>query len=44
MECENTCPEVASIISENLLQEALNFISKNGAKGFYTFFELWDSK
>ena len=44
MECENTCPEVASNISENLLQETLNFISKNGAKGFYTFFELWDNK
>lgn len=44
MECENTCHEIALKIFENLLDDTLNFISKNGAKEFYTFFELWERK
>ncbi|MHA1728309.1 MAG: hypothetical protein ACTSWY_06215 [Promethearchaeota archaeon] len=41
-QCDRICKEVAHKISQNLPNEVLHYIKKNGPKETYAFYEIWD--
>ncbi len=44
IDCNNVCDEIVDFLRQNLLDDVCRLIKSNGAKEFYSFLELWNSK